>query len=97
MAAMAIHQHAVHTHGAHLAERYLDWPAIGLGRRMASDRAGHAAIKAMREPPSNYRSLAGQGKGPPRERALLRRLVCLGQGRFLFARASTILISLQVA
>ncbi|WP_210161920.1 hypothetical protein [Bradyrhizobium diazoefficiens] len=63
---MAIDQDAAQTHFAHLAERDLERPAIGVRLRVASDRARHAAIEAGRRPESNYQSL-----GPRNAREIL--------------------------
>ena len=67
MAAMAIDQHAAYTHLPHLAEGDLDRPPVGVRRRVAADRARHAAIEAQRKAESNYQSL-----GPRNARELLR-------------------------
>ncbi|KGT75639.1 hypothetical protein MA20_30920 [Bradyrhizobium japonicum] len=42
MAAPIVHtidQDAVHAHFAHLAEGDFEWPTVGIGRRVAADRA----------------------------------------------------------
>lgn len=46
MAAMAVDQDATEAHLAHLAKGNLHLPAVGMRRCVASDRTGHAAIKA---------------------------------------------------
>lgn len=60
MAAMAIDEDAAQAHVAHLTERDLDRPAVGMRWRVASDRARHAAIETRRRPESNLRFLAAR-------------------------------------
>lgn len=58
MPAVAIDQDAAQAHLAHLAERDLERPAVGLRRRVAAGRAGHRPIEVRRDRKSNYRFLA---------------------------------------
>lgn len=60
MAAVAVDQDAAQAHLAHLAERDLERPAVGMSWRVASDKARHAAIETRRRPESNYRLLVVQ-------------------------------------
>ena len=67
MAAVAIDQDAAQAHLAHLAERDLHRPAVGVRGRMAANRAGHSANHDAERAESNYQSL-----GPRNARELLR-------------------------
>lgn len=57
MTAMAIDQDAAQAHLAHLAERDLNRPTVGVRGRVALDVARHGAIETQRRPESNCRLL----------------------------------------
>lgn len=61
MATMAIDQYAAHAHLAHLSEGDLERSPVSVRRRVASDRAGHAATKSLRRQESNYRFVGSRG------------------------------------
>lgn len=61
MATMAIDQYAAHAHLAHLSEGDLERSPVSVRRRVASDRAGHAATESLRRQESNYRFVGSRG------------------------------------
>ena len=60
MAAMAVEQDATQAHLAHLAKGNLDRAAVSVSRRVTSNWAGHAVMKAAARPKSKSRSVAGR-------------------------------------